>query len=35
MSSYIPEEDMSQFNDGVDIGDSGLDDGGFDMDIGF
>ena len=35
MSSYIPAEDMSQFNDGDGLGDSGMDDGGFDMDIGF
>ena len=38
MSNYIPTEDMSQFDDGVtgdDIGDSGMDDGGFDIDIGF
>ena len=33
MSSYIPAEDMSQFDDG--LGDSGMDDGGFDLDIGF
>ena len=38
MSNYIPAEDMSQFtgdmaNDG--LGDSGMDDGGFDIDIGF
>ena len=38
MSSYIPAEDMSQFNDGMandGFGDSGMDDGGFDIDIGF
>ena len=37
MSSYIPAEDMSQFDDGVGdgAGDSGMDDGGFDIDIGF
>ena len=38
MSSYIPAEDMSQFDDGTtgdDLGDSGMDDGGFDFDIGF
>ena len=38
MSNYIPTEDMSQFDDGAtddDIGDSGMDDGGFDIDIGF
>ena len=38
MSSYIPAEDMSQFDDGAGtdaIGDSGMDDGGFDLDIGF
>ena len=38
MSSYIPVEDMSQFDDGVTgdgFGDSGMDDGGFDIDIGF
>ena len=37
MSSYIPAEDMSQFDDGVGdgVGDSGMDDGGFDIDIGF
>ena len=38
MSSYIPSEDMSQFNDGTvgdDLGGSGMDDGGFDFDIGF
>ena len=35
MSSYIPAEDMSQFNDGDGLGDSGMDDGGFDIDIGF
>ena len=34
MSNYIPTEDMSQFDDG-DAGDSGMDDGGFDFDIGF
>ena len=34
MSSYIPTEDMSQFDDGA-AGDSGMDDGGFDFDIGF
>ena len=36
MSSYIPSEDMSQFNDGTagdDLGGSGMDDGGFDFDI--
>ena len=38
MSSYIPAEDMSQFDDGASgdgLGDSGMDDGGFDFDIGF
>jgi len=38
MLSYIPSEDMSQFNDGAtgdDLGGSGMDDGGFDIDIGF
>jgi len=37
MSSYIPAEDMSHFDDGTgtDIGESGMDDGGFDLDIGF
>ena len=38
MSSYIPAEDMSQFDDGGagdGLGDSGMDDGGFDIDIGF
>jgi len=38
MSSYIPAEDMSQFDDGMTgdgLGDSGMDDGGFDIDIGF
>ena len=36
MSSYIPAEDMSQFDDAGDgLGDSGMDDGGFDFDIGF
>ena len=38
MSSYIPAEDMSQFDDGPTgdgLGDSGMDDGGFDIDIGF
>ena len=38
MSSYIPAEDMSQFDDGTTgdgLGDSGMDDGGFDFDIGF
>ena len=34
MSNYIPTEDMSQFDHGV-AGDSGMDDGGFDFDIGF
>ena len=34
MSNYIPTEDMSQFDDGA-VGDSGMDDGGFDFDIGF
>ena len=34
MSNYIPTEDMSQFDDGV-AGDSSMDDGGFDFDIGF
>ena len=34
MSNYIPTEDMSQFDDDV-AGDSGMDDGGFDFDIGF
>tara|TARA_B100000953_G_scaffold33359_3_gene26476 strand:+ start:407 stop:925 length:519 start_codon:yes stop_codon:yes gene_type:complete len=38
MSSYIPSEDMSQFNDGAtgdDLGGSSMNDGGFDIDIGF
>ena len=37
MSSYIPSDDMSQFDDGAneDLGNSGMDDGGFDFDIGF
>ena len=38
MSNYIPTEDMSQFDDGATgdgLGDSGMDDGGFDIDIGF
>ena len=36
MSSYIPAEDMSQIDDtGDGLGDSGMDDGGFDFDIGF
>ena len=38
MSKYIPTEDMSQFDDGTTgdgLGDSGMDDGGFDIDIGF
>ena len=38
MSNYIPAEDMSQFDDGATgdgLGDSGMDDGGFDFDIGF
>ena len=38
MSNYIPPEDMSQFDDSNttdDLGDSGMDDGGFDFDIGF
>jgi len=38
MSNYIPTEDMAQFNDGAtcdDLGNSGMDDGGFDIDIGF
>ena len=34
MSNYIPTEDMSQFDDSA-AGDSGMDDGGFDFDIGF
>ena len=34
MSNYIPTEDMSQFDDGA-VSDSGMDDGGFDFDIGF
>ena len=34
MSNYIPTEDMSQFDEGA-AGDSGMDDGGFDFDIGF
>jgi len=34
MSNYIPTEDMSQFDDGA-AGDSSMDDGGFDFDIGF
>ena len=38
MSNYIPTEDMSQFDDGTTgdgLGDSGMNDGGFDIDIGF
>ena len=38
MSSYIPVEDMSQFDDGTGgdgLGETGMDDGGFDIDIGF
>tara|TARA_B110000014_G_scaffold108809_1_gene74567 strand:+ start:2664 stop:3194 length:531 start_codon:yes stop_codon:yes gene_type:complete len=37
MSSYIPTDDMSQFDDGVneDPGNSDMDDNGFDIDIGF
>ena len=38
ISNYIPTEDMSQFDDGATgdgLGDSGMDDGGFDIDIGF
>ena len=38
MSSYIPADDMSQFGDDMtnnDLGDSGMEDGGFDLDIGF
>ena len=38
MSNYITTEDMSQFDDGTTsdcLGDSGMDDGGFDIDIGF
>jgi len=38
MSNYIPAEDMSLFDDsasGDGLGDSGMDDGGFDIDIGF
>ena len=38
MSSYIPTEDMAQFDNGDTgdgFGDSGMDDGGFDIDIGF
>ena len=38
MSSYIPAEDMSQFDNGADadgLDESGMDDGGFDIDIGF
>ena len=38
MSNYIPAEDMSQFDDSNttdDLGDSGMDDAGFDFDIGF
>ena len=38
MSNYIPAEDMSQFDDSNtadDLGDSGMDDSGFDFDIGF
>ena len=34
MSNYIPTQDMSQFDHCV-AGDSGMDDGGFDFDIGF
>jgi len=34
MSNYIPTEDMSQFDDSA-AGGSGMDDGGFDFDIGF
>ena len=33
MSSYIPAEDMSQFDNGVET--DSIDDGGFDIDIGF
>ncbi len=38
MSSYIPAEDMSQFDNGADgdgLGDTGMDNGEFDLDIGF
>ena len=38
MSNYIPAEDMSQFDDSNttdDLGDSGMDAGGFDFDIVF
>ena len=38
MSSYIPAEDMSEFDDGTGgdgLGETGMDDGGFDIDIGF
>ena len=38
MSNYMPADDMSQFDDGTigdDLGDSSMDDGGFDIDIGF
>jgi len=38
MSNYIPTEDMSQFDNGATgdgLGDSGMNDGGFDIDIGF
>ena len=38
MSSYIPTEDMSQFDDGASgngLADSDMDDSGFDFDIGF
>ena len=38
MSNYIPAEDISQFDDGAtgdSLADSGMDDGGFDLDIGF
>jgi hypothetical protein len=38
MSSYMPAEDMSQFDDvgtGDGLGDAWINDGGFDIDIGF
>ena len=37
MSSYIPADDMSQFDDGAneDLGNSDMNDDGFDFDIGF
>ena len=38
MSNYIPADDMSQIGDDMtndDLDDSGMEDGGFDIDIGF